>query len=694
MTSAVSPDQPGGPSEYLPIWFERFVVVVAAATVSFGGFGLLMAVIGSYHALPVLLVGAVLTVGLSFLAWPSARLSAPPGRAVVAPALATIVVALAFAGWNGYHAGEHVAIGRDPGVYTVTAKWIAEHGNLEVKEGTDWTSKSSAVSVVSPGTYQVGPDQIQYQFAHMMPVLMAEANSLGGDHLMFRVPALLGGLALCAVYAVGCRLVRRPWLVLVAVGALAVSLPQINVARETLSESSVELLVWAGMFLLLIAYERRHVGVGLLAGLALGGTVMCHIDAPVYLIPLPILGALAWLSADPGPDRRGLARVMAAFVAGAIPVVVLGLYDLMNRAGTYYDDLHSSVHRLQLGFGASIVVAVALILLWPAIAPRVRSTTSWLSTRRGAIGTGLALIVAVGLLGAWALRPDRHDHSTPPAAQQALVGGLQRAAGLPYEPTRTYAEQTVVWLSWYLGPVTVALGILGISVLLVRNVRKFTPEGTVVLSVAGIGTALYLWNPDIVPDQIWAMRRFVPVGIPLLVLLAAAGIATIGAWLRATGIGTREAGAVQMVAALGVLFFPFATTYPVRDFQPQAGYLAAVEDTCRSLGPNAAVLTATNDVGMTEVVSALRAWCGYPVAVLNQPLNAQQLQQLDAAWRAGGKTLWIVGSSPATVHQSAPGLNPAPIASAANPRELEMTISRPPAAYQPGPLTIYGSPAS
>ena len=43
---------------------------------------------------------------------------------------------------------------------------------------------------------------------------MAEAENIGGDRLMFRVSVLLGAIGLLAMYAVGCRLIRRPWLVL------------------------------------------------------------------------------------------------------------------------------------------------------------------------------------------------------------------------------------------------------------------------------------------------------------------------------------------------------------------------------------------------------------------------------------------------------------------------------------------------
>ena len=74
------------------------------------------------------------------------------------------LVALASAGWNARYAGHHVIIGRDPGIYAVTGKWIATHGDLEVHTGTDWTSKSANVNPVYTGSYARGPNVTQYQF--------------------------------------------------------------------------------------------------------------------------------------------------------------------------------------------------------------------------------------------------------------------------------------------------------------------------------------------------------------------------------------------------------------------------------------------------------------------------------------------------------------------------------------------------
>jgi hypothetical protein len=507
---------------------------------------------------------------------------------------------------------------------------------------------------------------------------------------MFRAPAVLSALALCAVYAVGCRLVRRPWLVLAAVAALAFSLPQLNVARETFSEPAVEILLWAGMWLILVAFERRALGVALLAGGVLAGTMLSRIDAPVYLIPLPILAALAWLSAKSAAERRWLARMFGVVVLGAVPVALLGSVDVVKLAGTYYDDLHTPVHEIQVGFTASLVFAIFLVICWPYARSRLSGMWGWLGAHRSSIAAGAGIAVALLFLAAWAVRPALMH---PRTIHSQFIADLQQAAGLPIDSGRTYVEDSVVWLSWYLGPITLALAAVGAALAMSRIIRRPNPTYLVVLFTAGIGTAVYIWNPSIGPDQIWAMRRFVPAAMPLLVLLAALAISSIAS-LVARQAGRAGSAAVLTVGTAAMVAFPIGTTIPVGGFQPQKGVSAAIAASCRAMGPKAAIVIAYADDTAEQYMSALRSWCNVPIAMLAQRFSAAQMTQLASAWKDEGRTLWVVGSTPALVRASAPGLTPALLATVTTHKDLEMTINRPPSHYGGARTDIYGSPVT
>jgi hypothetical protein len=673
-----------------PLWFERGLVVAAAGVVSFGAVGLLFAVAGHYRMLPVFALGIVGTVLGSAVAWPRRSGALARERSVSLPAIGMCLVALAFAAWNGALASEHVYVGRDPGVYTATAKWIASNGTLEVPAGQDWADKGADLTVGASGTYPSADGTLEFQFNHLMPVLMAEGDNLGGDTLMFRVPVVLSALGLCAIFAVGCRLVRRPWLVLIAVAGLAVCLPQLSVARDTLSESSVEFLLWAGIWLLVRAVERRSVRVGVLAGAVLGATTLGRIDALVYLIPLPILGAITLLVRR---RRRGeplaTARMMLSVLLGLVAVVVLGMVDLMTRTGNYYHDLHGQVTGLQLALAASGMVAAIVLATWPLLAHRWAPAIAWIRARRAGFGLAVAAVLGGSLAFAWTLRPEV-DH--PRTDESLFVASLQRLAGVRVDAGRTYAEDSMQWLGWYLGPVAVALGIVGASILAARICRAPQPISVLALAVAGSGTALYLWNPEIFPDQIWATRRYVPAALPLFVLLAAVSLDALVSRLVQAGYSRILPRVVAAAAVLGLVSFPLGISGPVRDFRPQAGYAATVEATCRATGDNAAIVFLPKDPFGRGLASALRAWCGVPVALLTQPATAARLRELAAAWTPAGRTLWVLGSRADAIAQVGPGAVPKRLAAGSAPYELERALLRPPQRYAPSSFVIYGSP--
>ena len=679
-----SPVGLSGPPDLLPLWFERGLVVAIAAVLSFGAFGLLMAVMGHYSPLPVFLVGAAGTGFGSVLAWPRREATGPAPRGVRLPAIGICVVALGFLVWNGVENGHYVSVDRDPGVYAAAGKWIASNGSLEVQAGKVWASKGTEFNWASAGMYPEGDGSLEFQFNHLAAVLFAEGENIGGDRLLFAMPALLGALGLCAVYAAGCRLVRRPWLVLTAVTTLAVSLPEMSVARDTYSETSAQLLLWSGLWLLLTAYERRRLGVALLAGMAVAGTLLSRVDALVYLIPLPILGGVALLAARSRDDRRFLWRMYTAVILGAFPMVILGTIDLMYRTGGYYSALHSQISLLRIGFAASMVGAVVLVVVWP----RLGALRRWTDDKRSALGAVAAAVAVLGLLLAWSLRPAlQHTRSVV----NSTTAAAQKSEGLLLDPSRTYDEQTMNWMAWYLGAVGLAFAIIGIGLLLSRVIRRPTPAITLLLTVAGIGTALYLWTAQITPTQIWAMRRYVPAALPFLVLASAFAIDAGVSVLPRLGLSRTWTRLIPITAVVPVIAFPLGVVLPVRSFESQAGFLAVVDKTCDTVGPKAAVIFVPDDRLRLTFPQTIRSYCGVPATQLRQAISAERLKTIAGSWQAEGRTLWVLGSTPDVIAQSTPGLSPRLVGKAVNTLHLDETLSRPPTTYSTEALQVYAA---
>jgi hypothetical protein len=321
---------------------------------------------------------------------------------------------------------------------------------------------------------------------------------------------------------------------------LVLSLPELNITRDAYSEPATQVLLWGGVFLLLRAYEARSAAVAAVAGLAIGGTLMTHIDAVIYLAPLPLMAALAWVTARDRRERRSLAPVIVLGLLGVVPTAVLGTVDVLVRSGGYYENLSPQMHSLYRLLELTTFLAVLVVGAWTASPAIARRLSLWATSRRRLASTVAAWVVGTGLLVAWALRPARAASGlSGPVA--GVVGHLQASLGLPVQPRRTYAEQTLRWFEWYIGPIAVALAIVGLCILVTMAIRSGRVTAVVLLALIGGISALYLWDPSNTPDQIWVTRRYATAAFPLFALAAALALD-----IAATVLAQSEGGAASL----------------------------------------------------------------------------------------------------------------------------------------------------
>jgi hypothetical protein len=680
----------GGPVDAdlaLPIWFAYLVLFGCSAVLCFGGVGLLLSILGRYSLHLVLPPGVAATVACTWLGRPPIRRK----RRTLSDhlsALALTAAAVVVGVWNAGLAGTHLAVDRDPAVYLVAGRWIADHGSLVVPAGGAWLGSSNLTVLNSAGTYQIPGGRLEFQFLHLVPALLAEASNLGGDGWMFRVPAVLGALALGAVYAAGSVLIRRRWVLAVAVAALGVSLPQLSVTRDTYSEPATQVLLWGGMWLLFRAYRERSPRVAVVSGLMLGATLMTRIDAVIYLIPLPLLAAVGWLAADEA-GRRRLKAIYLAVVGGVLPTAILGTIDVQMRSSGYYDVLRSDVLALYGGLFLSLTFGAALVWLWP----RAASVPIRLAAWRDRLAIVAGWVVAAGLAVAWAVRPFGPKKAlTGPSAE--TIRAIEQAQHLPLV-SESFAEHSMQWFAWYLGPVTLALAVIGLGVLTARAIRGHAAI-LILLAITGPLTAYYLWDPSITPEQIWAMRRFVPESLPLFVLAGAAALDAVADVLRgwlggASWYRRGMATGPVAVAMVGVVVFPLVASIPVRSFRVQTSYPALVERTCRYLGPHAAVAFPASGYDGFALSQTIRDWCGIPVAELRGPTTRAQMTGIAAGLTGSGRSLWVLGYAPSEISAAVPGLTPHLVGIATNFRALESTITRAPDSYVNTSLVVYAA---
>jgi 4-amino-4-deoxy-L-arabinose transferase-like glycosyltransferase len=411
--------------------------------------------------------------------------------------------------------------GQDPGVYLVFAARIATTGALDLDlpwMRELWASHRQGIAIGYPGVYSLlqsdvgdDPTRLSPQFMHLFPALAANAWAAGGPEATVRVNAVLATLTLWVGFAYVRRLVNEP-AAIAFVLVLGLNPAFIWGARITLTEVLAALLVVTGLYLLLLTREdgKRHWAIA--AGAVLGLGVLNRLDAAFSGIP--VLGfALATIV-----ERRLASAARAAAIAYLV-TSGLGFLDGRLFAPFYFQTLLGK-HHLAALIGISTVsgaAALAITYLPDNLIQRFKLDGRLLHRAGGEVLRILILWILIALF-AWPLVDARSD-------------------------ARAARE-----LGWYLTPLAWPLALLGFGLALGRREwSRWLP----ILTFASAVLIAYTLGPGVVPEHIWASRRWLSHVIPLFAVLGTFGASACVAWARRHSLFPFTLGALLAVGYLG-----------------------------------------------------------------------------------------------------------------------------------------------
>jgi hypothetical protein len=286
------------------------------------------------------------------------------------------------------------------------------------------------------------------------------------------------------------------------------------------------------------------------------------------------------------------------------------------------------------------------------------------------LGLGISIVVAVSVY-AYKFRP-----KTGP------VPPYDRANRRPFDSYWT--SSSFRWFAWYLGTATLVLIVIGFIVLAVRAVKSDSPA-FMLLAVAGPTTVLYIAQPRISPDHLWAMRRFLPIVLPAMTIAAAAAAAW-GVALLATRLPMLRAPAA--IALLALMLVPAAKAgQPFVRAQMQGGALDAVHEICRTVGPDAAVAIQPDGLLALTLPQAVRGFCGVPAAGVQRttpPVGGDV-----EAWKEMRRTLYVVSRSENPVVVPEAEITLVEHLTIDDATEPARAIGRRPDTYVPRPVEIW-----
>lgn len=605
------------PDRVLMVFFWTTLVVFASV------------MIGQFRpwvVLPAVLVVVVLT-------WRLAPEALPPSRSAVWGSLGAVLIAAVWLVSNLPYASRYLIVLRDPGFLTLAGVWLSDNPSPNMPIGTAEEIAASvpgAESFMDP--YYLEDGLLHVQGAKLFPAVIAMPGWFAGIEGVLVANLAIGAVGLITVYGLARRLTGPLW-GLVPTVALAASVPMTALSRAAYTEPLAMIAVMGGITLAWSAYQTKAWWRLALAGAMIGSSALSRIDGAASVVGLIVGAGLIAGCAARDHDRRRLWLATLAAVAAATLMVALGWLDLYLNSRDYLGDLSSQYTQLVAVLSVACLGALVLPLRRPW-----RWLRRWvLNHRRGLAMTCGALTVVVAV--ALASRPlwlTTHNLEGPYAD---LVASLQAAEGLQVDGTRSYDEMSVAWLSWYLGWPAVILGFSGIALLTYRAIRRRDARMLIVVAVIAAPTALYLARVSITPDQIWAIRRFLPVTVPGMLVIATWTVQQLVGWARRPRVIAIVRGA-QALVAVAIMGFPLTTWSGLASTVEMGGRLEELRTACAAISDGRAVYLR---MGGPPYLQTLTTVCDVEAVEFTEETTAAQLAAVREAW--GGAPLTLVAFS-------------------------------------------------
>jgi hypothetical protein len=548
-------------------------------------------------------------------------------RASVVGGLAALTLALGWVILNLPFASRYVTVTRDPGFLTLEALWLSKHPGPDIPQGSALAVQESVPGVLAwTGAYFPADGLLHAQGAKLLPGVLALGGWVGGDLAVLAGNLVIGAFALLALYGLARRVVGPLWGLLPVV-ALAGSVPLAAFSRAAYTEPLTLALIFGGLTMAWSAFETRTWWRHAMAGALIGATALARIDGAASVIGL--IGGVGLAAAAPLGlrPRRRIRVALVAVMCTALTMVGIGFFDLSLHSPGYLSDLGRVFGLLTVALVATVVVSLALAL--PRFWDPVRR---WVLRHRNRLSA--AAMATVALLAATLIsRPlwlvERHVILGSGVAQ--VVEALQRSEGRAVDPTRSYDELSVTWLSSYYGWPMVVLAFAGFALIARSAIRYRDPRHLVLLTVIAAPSALYLWRGSITPYLIWAMRRFLPVTIPGFLLTATVAIVALWSsrrwWARL--------GAAVLAATVAIVpIFAWESLFSTAE---QRGRWAEIQAVCAAIQGDH-VLYVRGSVPL--YLATLRSVCDVEVVEVQHVPTTQDLTAIRKAW--GDKDLSVV----------------------------------------------------
>jgi hypothetical protein len=366
---------------------------------------------------------------------------------------------------------------------------------------------------------------------------------------------------------------------------------------------------------------------GLLAGFGLGLAVLSRADGIFLIVPVALY--FVYL--------RFTRKLRSQHLYFFVPFAALLLHWLIHTllfSRTQFSAISRALPHFSsivpLAIGGAILVAALLMLA--LLLPSARQI-QWLGqlralARRANFGKWLrpaaALLIVLLALYAYFIRPSTAD---PQMVYYHPAGGM----------IRTYNEENLVRLGWYVTPLGLLLAFGG----LVAMILKETDEGVMFfLGVAMLYGFVFLHSALVNPLHIYWIRRYITVVIPSIMLFISYGLSQISNIKYRISTSLRGTLPIFLGIALAVSFL--RTSLALAEQTPYQAAVWQMGRLAEQLGDRAAVIFESPLVGDPLALPLTYLYDRDSFVLQGQGLGNEPFSDLVDRWRDRGREVFYV----------------------------------------------------
>jgi hypothetical protein len=459
-------------------------------------------------------------------------------------------------------------------------------------------------------------------FSPLFPVWVALFHQLADAPWVYYVAPFFGLLGITSVFFAG-RALSGDLVGFLAAALLTLCLPQVWFSSLPMSEGLAQFLVFSGLWALFRHRDTGSVYLAAVAGALLGTATLARFD----LLPMLLLALTAFVAVTPRTCSRGVGT-RALSTAFAVPLVY-ALAHLAYFPSNYGSLIRARLERLPLGTSlASIDGSAHPMTRWALVG----------------VGLGIAAFVVIRLR--------RHADADKcwQLARGAMWTGIAIYALAYFVSSPPRWTETIPWLAAYVSWPLLVVFAAGVAGMVRVASRLDEPKSLSLLILLTVVALHYLHNPQVVGGHVWVMRRFVPIVLPAMFLVAAAGVAALAERVRRP---TASVGAAVLAAAM--LLAVARPTMAVMGKPYWSDGARVADELAGSFAADAVLLVAPELAGIHLPVTLTYQY-GIGTIQLQQRRPASSIlhgQIVD--WLRAGRPVYLAGAD-ADLHFYGPGI--------------------------------------